>query len=71
MRLQKLVAEARIIEKKKLEKELESINNKLSEGRNQPQGKIRHSSSSHLDNISHTVGVTHSSNLKQMTLENC
>ena len=62
--LTKLVAEAKILEKKaSLKKELESIYNKLGGEQNKSQDK--HNSSSILGNTSNTLGF------KQRMLENC
>ena len=70
--LTKLVAQARILEKKAiLKKELNSIYNRLDEGQNKFQSKISYSGSSPVYNSSHTVGATYNSNLKHRTLENC
>ena len=71
-KLTKLVAQAKILEKKAiLKKELNSIYNRLDEGQNKFQSKISYSDSSPVYTSSNTVGATHNISLKQRTLENC
>ena len=68
--LTKLVAKARILEKKaELKKELDSIYYRL--GENETKLQQKHDSGSLLNNTSQTENFTYSQSFKQKTLENC